>query len=105
MVFESSGVEEAVVDVVLQVSKSLGRCSGDGRGASSGTPGRLVLGVPHPRRGCPTHIGGTHAHPRGTHASARSNIIDSFGSNNSVMCRYYSISRFEAGSDGNGSLS
>ena len=40
-----------------------------------------------------------------TPASARSNSIDSFGSNNSVMCRYYAISRFEAGSDGNGDRS
>ena len=37
-----------------------------------------------------------------TPASARSNSIDSFGSNNSVMCRYCSISRFEVGSGGNG---
>ena len=36
---------------------------------------------------------------------ARSNSIDSFGTNNSVMCRYYSISRFEVGSDGNGDRS
>ena len=30
-----------------------------------GPRGRLVLGAPHPRRGCPTHIRGTHAYPRG----------------------------------------
>ena len=36
---------------------------------------------------------------------ARSNSIDSFAPNNIVMCRYYSISRFEVGSDGNGDRS
>ena len=55
--------------------------------------------------GLPTHVGGAppkSAAPTLTPASARSNSIDSFGSNNSVMCRYCSISRFEVGSGGNG---
>ena len=51
--------------------------------------------------GRPTYTRSTHTHP----ASARSNSIDSFGFNNSVMCRYYSISRFEVGNDGNGDRS
>ena len=77
----------------------------------------LHLGHPTYTRGRPTYTSGRPTYTSGTHpaptpasassssASARSNSIDSFGFNNSVMCRYYSISRFEVGSDGNGDRS
>ena len=77
----------------------------------------LHLGHPTYTRGRPTYTSGRPTYTSGTHpaptpasassssASARSNSIDSFGSNNSVMCRYYSISRFEVGNDGNGDRS
>ena len=70
----------------------------------------LHLGHPTYTRGRPTYTSGTHPAPTpaaasSSSASARSNSIDSFGSNNSVMCRYYSISRFEVGNDGNGDRS
>ena len=55
--------------------------------------------------GRPTYTRGRPAYPASASASTRSNSIDSFGSNNSVMCRNYSILRFEVGSDGNGDLS
>ena len=58
----------------------------------------LHLGHPTYTRGRPTYTSGTHPAPTpasasSSSASARSNSIDSFGSNNSVICRYYSISR------------
>ena len=75
----------------------------------------LHLGHPTYTRGRPTYTSGRPTYTSGTHpaptpasassASARSNSIDSFGFNNSVMCRYYSISRFEVGNDGNGDRS
>jgi hypothetical protein len=60
--------------------------------------GALHLGRPTHTRGTPPTLAALSPTP----ASARSNSIDSFGSNNSVMCRYCSISRFEVGSGGNG---
>ncbi len=77
----------------------------------------LHLGHPTYTRGRPTYTSGRPTYTSGTHpaptpasassssASARSNSIDSLGFNNSVMCRYYSISRFEVGNDGNGDRS
>ena len=77
----------------------------------------LHLGRPTYTSGRPTYTSGTHPAPTpasassssasssSASASARSNSIDSFGFNNSVMCRYYSISRFEVGNDGNGDRS
>ena len=63
--------------------------------------GALHLGRPTHTRGTPPTLAALSPTP----ASARSNSIDSFGSNNSGMCRYYSISRFEVGSGGNGGRS
>ena len=55
--------------------------------------------------GRPTYTRGRPTYPASASASARSNSIDSLGPNNIVICRCYSISRFEVSSDGNGDLS
>ena len=99
MVFKSSGVEEGAVDVVLEVLKSLGRCRGGGSAMLGNPAGVSHLGCPTPTPAAPTPSPA--CAPAPAFASARSNSINSFGPNNDVMCRYYSISWFEAGSGGN----